>query len=180
MYIKGALASIVLALGLIGSPAYSYVLTDGTDVGDSDTFVATIVGLESSKPSVEETWASGEASEFEGKDITLTFSGKTDPAKFEFVSDSSEIVAFLLETEPTYFLVKDARTHVLFKNVASIDWGVFNLFEYFPGKDGLTLSHLTEFSGGGDVPVSEPGTALLLAIGIFGLVANRKRMKKSV
>ncbi len=179
MYIKGALASIVLALGLIGSPAYSYVLTDGTDVGNSDTFVAKTEGMKSGE-STEETWASGEASAFEGKDITLTFSGKTDPAGFEFVSGSSDIVAFLLETEPTYFLVKDSQTHVLFKNVASIDWGVFNLFEYFPGKEGLTLSHLTEFSGGGDVPVSEPGTALLLAIGIFGLVANRKRMKKSV
>ncbi len=182
MYIKGALASIVLALGLISSPAYSYVL-GGTDVGDLDTFVSAKVGM-SSGESTEETWASQEASSFEGTDISLVFSGKSDPAGFNYVDGDpgiAGIVAFQLSTEPSYFLVKDARTHVLFKNVASIDWGVFNLFDYFEGKEGLTLSHLTEFSGGdGDVPVSEPGTALLLAIGIFGLVANRKRMKKSV
>ncbi|WP_152206354.1 PEP-CTERM sorting domain-containing protein [Marinobacter changyiensis] len=176
MYIKNALASIVLALGLASSPAYSYVLTDGTDVGGLDTFIAETTTLANSSEAVETAWASGEAG------TTLTFSGKTDPAEFQVVQGETSIIAFLLKFNPTYFLVKDAQKHVLFKNEIEIDWGVFNLATYFPSKDPseLELSHLTEFNGNGDVPVSEPATALLLAIGIFGLVANRKRVKKSV
>lgn len=171
MKIKSALASVVVALGMFGGSAYGYVLSDGTDVGGLDTFVASIVGLSPSNPTKETEWASGETG------LTLTYSGKTEPADFVYTT-SEGIIAFKLETEPSYFLVKDARTHVLFKNEASIDWGVFNLFDFFENKDELQLSHLTEFTGG-DIPVPEPGTALLLATGIFGLVASRKRMKKS-
>lgn len=39
------------------------------------------------------------------------------------------------------------------------------------------LSHVSIW--GGEFTVPEPGTALLLATGIFGLVASRKRMKKA-
>lgn len=41
------------------------------------------------------------------------------------------------------------------------------------------LSHVSIWGGDYTVPVPEPGTALLLATGIFGLVASRKRLKKA-
>lgn len=178
MNIRGALVTSVLALGLISSPAYSYVLDDGTDVGGEDTWVATAVGLNSSESS-EETWASAQATSFAGNDVVLTFSKKSEPAVFDYTKDGVGVIAFQLYTAPSYFLVKDSKTHVLFKNEASIDWGVFNLSTWFPNKEELQLSHLTEFNGS-DVTVPEPGTALLIATGIFGLIASRKRMKKAV
>lgn len=39
------------------------------------------------------------------------------------------------------------------------------------------LSHVTLWSLNGDVTVPEPGTVFLLATGIFGLVASRRRMR---
>lgn len=171
MKIKTMLFSALLAFSVSGS-AFAYTITGGIDVGGEDTFVASITGLSPSNPATETTWASGEAG------VTLTFADKTEPATFQFALDDPGIVVFELMTMPTYFLVKDARTHVLFKNEANTNWGVFRLFDYFDGKEGLELSHLTEFNGG-TVTVPEPGTLGLLGLGILGLLTVRRKLQRT-
>ena len=163
--------SAITAFGL-SAGASAYTITGGTDVGGLDGYLAQTTGM-SSGEATETAWASGIVG------TTLTFAHKSDPADFFQTLEDPYVVAFELYSSPSYFLVKDARTHVLFKNEANMDWGVFNLLDYFGANklEELQLSHLTEFNGGG-TPVPEPGTLALFGLGLSGLIASRRKLQK--
>jgi hypothetical protein len=171
MKIKTMLFSALLAFSVSGS-AFAYTIAGGTDVGGVDTFLGQIDGLSPSNPATEAAWASSVVG------TTLTYAGKTEPASFQVTLEDAGIVAFQLMTTPSYFLLKDARTHVLFKNEPNMDWGVFRLLDYFKDKEDLQLSHLTEFNGG-TVTVPEPGTLGLLGLGILGLLTVRRKLQRT-
>jgi len=171
MKIKTMLFSALLAFSVSGG-AFAYTIAGGTDVGGTDTFIASINGLSPSNPATEADWASSVVG------TTLTFAGKSEPASFQVTLEDAGIVAFQLMTTPSYFLLKDARTHVLFKNEPNMDWGVFRLLDYFKDKEDLQLSHLTEFNGG-TVTVPEPGTLGLLGLGILGLLTVRRKLQRT-
>lgn len=170
MKIKYLLLSAAIALGGSGGAA-AFTISGGTDVGGVDTFLAEATGLVSGDPFVTE-WVSGLVG------TSVGISHKSDPASFLITEEDSNVVAFQLFTAPTYFVVKDAEKHVLFQNEPNIDWGVFNLLDYFgENKLGeLQLSHLVEFDG--TVPVPEPGTLALLGLGLVGFFVLRKKKQK--
>jgi hypothetical protein len=62
------------------------------------------------------------------------------------------------------FLISDITSDESFSSYWSVD-------------QKQALSHVSIW--GGELTVPEPGTALLFATGVFGLVASRRRMKKS-
>lgn len=170
MNTKHLALAILLSVGASGN-ASAYMISGGTDVGGMDTFIGSTMGM-SSGEATETSWASGLVG------TTLTFSGKTDPASFFIAEGTDSIVAFQLYTAPGYYLVKDARKHVLFKNESNVNWGVFNLLSYFGTSklNELSLSHLTEFNG--SVKVTEPGTLGLLGLGILSLIAAKGRRNR--
>lgn len=165
------LGGAILAFGMASLPANAYTIGT-TDVGALDLAKGSIAKTGPANPAWEESWAEG----LLGFDITYT--DKTEPVPFTVVDGETSIVAFNLYEMPNYFVVKDAKTFVLFENVASLDWGVLDLGAYFGTKklDDLELSHVTEFDGGG-VPVPEPGSVALLGLGLIGLRFARKRSK---
>ncbi|MDL0432452.1 PEP-CTERM sorting domain-containing protein [Marinobacter sp. TBZ242] len=157
-----------VALTLSGS-AFGYYIDGGaTNVGDLDTYVNDTGVLGS--PEDEATWASSVLG------FTVTYSYKSDPASFKSTDEDVNVIAVELLTSPGYFLVKDSTTSVLFKNVASLDWAVFSLEDYFGTKklEEMELSHLTELDGG-TVTVPEPGTLGLVGLGLVGLGLFRRR-----
>ncbi|MFY3774203.1 PEP-CTERM sorting domain-containing protein [Marinobacter salsuginis] len=172
MNFKQLALAMVFCFGASGN-AFAYVISGGTDVGGLDTYLGSTMGMGSGE-STETSWASGIVG------TTLSISGKTDPAAFLIAEGTDSIVAFQLYTAPGYFLVKDSRKHVLFKNEANVDWGVFDLLAYFGTNklSELSLSHLTEFNGN-PVKVTEPGTLALLGLGILGLVTARSKSKRN-
>ncbi|SNC76978.1 PEP-CTERM protein-sorting domain-containing protein [Marinobacter sp. es.048] len=181
MRISHLILPALFVFGVSGH-ANAYLIDDGSspdliDVGGLDTFVGQTTTLSNSGQGTETTWASMITN------TTLTFADKTEDAAF-FIAEGAgneSIVAFKLNTSPSYFLVKDGNAgdgkHVLFKNELNMDWGVFNLLDYFDESklNELTLSHLTEFEGD-SVKVPEPGSLGLFSLGILGLIAARKKL----
>lgn len=150
---------------------------DGADVGGLDVFEAQVSPLANSDPATEEAWAEG----ILGTD--LVFSDKTEPVDY-FATDTAGVFAFMLQTDPGYFIVKNARWWALFENVANTAWGVidigalnagFNLGGNCGENDcEWQISHVTEFNG--SVTVPEPSGAILFLLGLAGLLVARRKV----
>ena len=169
---------LILASG-VSMPSWAILIDDtnagildGTNVGVVDSFIAEDDKV--GNPQSEEDWVNSILGTG-----TVTYTVKNDPVTY-FMTDTTDVFAFELESAPEYFLVKNAQRIALFQNLADIDWGVFDTGDLsaamnlpdFTGEDAFTISHVTEFNGS----VPEPGVLGLLGLGMVGIVLGRRRM----
>jgi len=148
---------------------------DGTDVGLVDRFIAE--GEKQGNPTDEEEWVNMILGNLDPSEGPTTYTVKNEDVSY-FMTNEDDVFAFELESEPAYYLIKNAKRIALFENLEEIPWGVFDTTELsgamnLPGSE-YTISHVTEFGGGKGVP--EPGVLGLLGIGMIGIVLGRRRM----
>lgn len=128
----------------------------------------------------------------------FTGEGYTELSKINFVNQGTDSNEFFyisgLDGTSGDFRLADGLTDItaVFKfgsGQSDPDWISFVISDITENEaftsswtvnpDQQALSHVTLWSLNGDVTVPEPGTAFLLATGIFGLVASRRRMRKA-
>lgn len=157
---------------------------DGTDVGLLDLIRATATpNLGSCGPgsseAAEECWAEAVLG------IELELSGKEEDVQ-SFSTSVDDVIAFALQYGPGYYIIKNATTWILMENLSSIDWGVLDLVAlntltetngFGNLGEGVIISHVTEFNGGGDMKVSEPGTLALFGLALLGMGFARRNTK---
>ena len=164
----------VLTAVLMAAPTWAYTIDNGvTDVGDLDSLVQWIDTLSNSSPQTETQWINS----ILNPDTTFTL--KTEDVMYSAV-DGGGAWAFELQSNPGYYIIKNANFWAFFENKAAMNWAVFNL-EGLPdgmnlgGAGQMTISHVSEF-GGAQVP--EPSSISLIAAGLLGLAATRRFAKK--
>lgn len=164
-----AAAVVVLA----ANQGWAYTIgSSATDVGALDQLLQWTNSLPNSNPTTETNWANS----ILNPDTTFTL--KTETVAYAEV-DGGGAWAFALQSDPGYYIIKNANFWALFQNNASLDWAVFNLAGLpsdinLGGSGQLTISHVSEFGG---VKVPEPGTVSLIGAGLLGLFATRRFAK---
>lgn len=193
--LKRLLQAGVVLFGFAAMPSWAILIddvaagaNDGDNVGLLDTFIAE--GAQQGNPTAETTWVNTTLSS------TLTFEVKTEDVVY-FNTNTADTFAFALGSGIDYFLVKNATRIALFQNLAELDWGVFDANSLSAAMNipdfgsvcteldppdcvddpGFTISHVTQLSGGGGGTnnVPEPGMVALLAVGLLGMVAVRRK-----
>jgi len=156
--------------------AYTIGLTN-VDVGARDIFLAN-TKLGNSGDTTELLWVKSILG------YEVTFDAKYDTqggAGWIQTKENATTYALALDTRPEYFLIKTANgtfDHFLFQNQAGLDWAIVNLTQDF--GEGYSIKNIGKFShvneyGTGAAPVPEPGTMLLLSVGMFCLAIYGKR-----
>ena len=179
---KSAFVLMVLC-GLLtfASSALALTVNSGlTDVGAVDSRIA------------QSSLLSGDAAELNwvqsilGNDISfVTKHDELTSTDWKQTSESGTW-AFNLTNSPDYFLVKTGNNGTnnfvdyLFNNLDLKSWAVLDLDDIYVTQVSNIgkVSHVSDFNGmpdGSPAPVPEPGTLLLLGVGMFGL-AMRKKM----
>lgn len=174
---KRLLLALVWFVGLSCASVNAYVIQSGsfqgTNVGGLDTLIGQTTGLKNSGVATETKWVNS----LLNPDTNYVL--KTETVQY-FSTESDNIFAFQLRSDPGYFLIKNAKWWALYQNNASSDWGVIDLSELNAGFrlsdiEGATISHVTEF--GSYVEVPEPSSLILLCLGLFGLIYFRRRYR---
>lgn len=178
---KQITSAVLFAVALAcGSPASAYTIQGsalaGTNVGSLDTLLGQTTGLSNSNPTTETNWVNTIL------DPDTNFVFKEEKVDY-FATESASVFAFQLQTEPGYFLVKNAKWWALFENNASADWGVIDFSLLNPGfklpdLSKMTISHVSEFGKYTQVQVPEPTSLLMVGLGLLGLCAARRRAQK--
>lgn len=178
---KKITSAVLFAVALVcGSPASAYTIQGsalaGTDVGGLDTFLSQKHKLANSSPTTETNWVNSIL------DPDTTFVLKEEKVTY-YATESATVFAFELQSEPGYFLVKNATWWALFENNANSDWGVIDISLLDPGfnlhkLNDMTISHVTEFGQFTQIQVPEPSSLLVVGLGLLGLCAARRRAQK--
>ena len=178
---------MVTALTSFSANTSAYLLADVGPDYDSLIGQATL-----SNSGSEETWVEDTLTALMGSPVDITYNQLTDA-----VSDGSNWQSviggvsgdyafdFGEGTDPDYFLVKvgggngtnTVDTHFLYDNEDSMRYAFVNLIDFGPDVS-LTNIDVISHAGtidGGNVP--EPGIISLLAIGLIGMGAVRRRTK---
>ncbi|AFV00132.1 PEP-CTERM sorting domain-containing protein [Simiduia agarivorans] len=159
--------------------AYQITTDQGAvDVGGLDILKGQMQKSGNANPATEEAWAEGVLG------LDLDFGNvKTETVDY-YMTDANNIIAFALASDPGFYIIKNAKWFALFENTASLGWGVvdigalsagFNL-KYNCDNCSYTISHVTEFNSW-QTSVSEPGSALLMLLGVIGLWAGRRQQR---
>ena len=172
------------AAGLVTLQAQAIIIDDtsagvldGSDVGVVDTFLGASTGITGIAAEVTyiNSLAGTTFTKDDVKEIADIAYYSTDTAD-TFAADLTDF------SEPGFFLVKNSTWTAVFKNLLSLDFGVFtsclsgcqlNSADFKIGTDDFTISHITAAPGGGTVP--EPGILTLMGLGLLGLGFTRRR-----
>lgn len=181
------LQSCLLLVGLLSSTASWAIMIMGNDVGSVDNIIGATNDLDGanplcgpgSDPASEMCWASDQPGV-----PSLSYSTKNSGVAVIY-NVGRTLAAFKLESNPAYFLVKNAQAWVLLENNSRTNWGVLDLtdsalsgLKLNLGKaDQLTISHVTEFNGSKSVP--EPAGLAFAMAGILGLSLLRRRNRRA-
>ena len=156
-----SMASPSWAIMIVGGPY------NGVDVGSRDV-------VEAEGPKVN-----GEQAELDFVNGALgtefTSLSKTEDVDW-YNTDTAGVIALGLGSGPGYYLVKNAQSIVLLRDIADIDWGVLDLADILVDLnlgDDMQISHVSEF--GETVRVPEPTTLSLLGVGLIALGLRRRR-----
>ena len=176
---------------MVSTSAMALMIADGpyadTVVGERDNYLAS-ADLGNSGSATELAWVQ----EVLGTDVDwiTDYDYDSDEVIWLLTDDTGDnTYAFNLRGTPDFFIIKTGsgtndspNDHFLFENFASLEWAVLNLTADF-GVD-YEIKNIGKFShgaeiGGGDTPVPEPGTMMLLGVGMFGLaIFGKRRMNK--
>jgi len=183
--LKYSLAAL-LGLGSVNIASAAFIsdttagALDGTNVGSIDTFIA------------EAAKANGEAAETAWVNLTLSTTGFTFDSKMSTVpyyltdaigyGTALSVYAFAFNPAPgdDYFLIKNSTRMALFRNLADLDYGVFDTALLSSDMklltDDFTISHVSSIIDPNSTPVIEPGPTIpeptsiyLIGTGLLGL-----------
>lgn len=182
---KKLTALVVGAMLMMATSAMATYYVGTTNVGDADIFVdRTKLDNSGEGTGLELAWVN---ETLESSFLAFVRNETPDGSGWR-ATDSSTVFAFDLQGTPEYFLIKTGNIgytsdfrDFLFQNISDTGWAVVDLGASFGsgydlGTNYGKFSHIDEFGG---APVPEPGTMMLIGMGMFGMaIYGKRRMHK--
>jgi PEP-CTERM putative exosortase interaction domain len=181
-------SSAFVFLALLASNAGASPLTLA-DVGGIDPLVSGGAANIPSGDATEKTWISGVLGIPESQ-LTYQKLTASGGANWEQISGSTDLFAFNLGSDPTWFMVKTGGgapfNHYLFSNVGNLDWAVVDFDEFgFTEVNIEKIGHVATADGGGGsedlelTPVPEPASLTMLGLGLSATAAAIRRRRNA-